>query len=359
MKYSFWLSNVSGMTRGKIFRMLESIPSAAEIFGATEKMLWDVPGITAQDVTELLRSRNSCNPEEELAKLSEQGISFVSFEQDTYPQKLRGIFDPPYSLYYRGTLPDEHACSVAIVGARGRSVYGMELAQKLAEELAKHQISVISGMARGIDADAHNGALRAGGRTYAVLGCGADICYPRENRYLYDKIPECGGILSEYPVGTRPIARLFPSRNRIISGLSDCVVIVEAREKSGSLITADFALEQGRNVYAVPGRVTDSLSSGCNMLIRQGAGVLTGIDDFLREITDFAPENEVQLDFRKNLLEKDERMVYSLLDFCPTPVGTLLEKTSFQLMELLEILEGMEQKGVIREVYPNYYAHTI
>jgi DNA processing protein len=235
----------------------------------------------------------------------------------------------------------------------------MEVAEKLAEALAAKQIAVISGMALGIDGDAHKGALAAGGCTYAVLGCGVDYCYPKEHKYLYDRIPEKGGVLSEYPVGTAPLARLFPSRNRIISGLSDCVVVVEARERSGSLITADFALEQGKDVYAVPGRLTDSLSFGCNSLIRQGAGLMLSIDDFIKEITGSSAGNSFQLDFRKNLLEKDEQLVYSLLDFVPTAVGTLLEKTSFQLLELLEILEGMENKGLIREVAPNYYAHTL
>jgi DNA processing protein len=359
MKYSYWLSNVPGMTRGKIFRLLESIPSAADIYGASEKSLRAVDGLSEKDIAAILQSRKEWNPDEEFLKLEEQGISFVSYEQEDYPIRLRNIFDPPYSLYYRGALPNEHARSVAIVGARGRSAYGMEVAQALAEALAREHIAVISGMALGIDGDAHRGALAADGCTYAVLGCGVDRCYPKEHNYLYDRIPAKGGVLSEYPVGTAPLPRLFPARNRIISGLADCVVVVEAREKSGSLITADFAMEQGKDVYAVPGRVTDNLSRGCNALIRQGAGILWDMEDFVRELSGSSAGISFQLDFRKNLLEKDEQLVYSLLDFVPTAVGTLLEKTSFRLTELLELLEGMENKGVIREVAPNYYAHTL
>jgi DNA processing protein len=359
MKYSYWLATVPGMTKGKIFRLLDQIPSSAEVYEASEQVLKKMDGLTERDVAEIRKSQKERSPEEELLRLSEQGISFVSYEQENYPMRLRNIFDPPFSIYYRGALPKEQQYAVAIVGARGRSAYGMELAQSLAQALARQKISVISGMALGIDGDAHKGAIAAGGCTYAVLGCGVDHCYPKEHKYLYDCIPQKGGVLSEYPPGTAPAARLFPSRNRIISGLSDCVVVVEAREKSGSLITADFAMEQGKDVYAVPGRVTDGLSRGCNSLIRQGAGIFLGIDDFLKEISGTSPEISVQLDFRKNLLEKDERLVYSLLDFVPTAVGTLLEKTSFQLLELLEILEGMEKKGVIREVAPNYYVHTI
>jgi DNA processing protein len=359
MKYSYWLANIPGISRGKIFRILERIPSAEDIFTASGEALSDIGGITQADVGQILESRRHWNPEEQFLKLAEDGISFVSFEQEAYPAKLRHIFDPPYCLYYRGSLPPQDRYSVAIVGARGRSAYGMELAQKLAETLAREQIVVISGLARGIDGDAHRGALKGEGDTYAVLGCGVDRCYPAEHRYLYDSLLSRGGILSEYPPGTAPAAHFFPARNRIISGLCDCVVVIEAREKSGSLITADYAMEQGRDVYALPGRVTDSLSRGCNALIRQGAGIFLGIEDFMKELSVFVPGNAAQLDFRKNLLEKDESLVYSLLDFSPTAVGTLLERTSFQLLELLELLESMEQKGVIRECSPNYYVLTL
>ena len=359
MKYSYWLANIPGITRGKIFQILEQVPSAREVYEEPLRVLKKVQGLTEEDAKHIVCSKNTWNPEEEYARLTEKGLSFVSFEQREYPQKLRNIFDPPYCLYYRGQLPDEKAYAVAIVGARGRSPYGMEVAQTLAEALAKKNIPVISGMARGIDGDAHKGALKGNGRTYAVLGCGADCCYPPEHKYLYEQIPVSGGVISEYPVGTAPLPRLFPARNRIISGLSNCVVVIEAREKSGSLITADYAMEQGRDVYVLPGRVTDSLSRGCNALIRQGAGIFLGIDDFIKEISLSASDSSAQMDFRKNLLEKDESLVYSLLDFCPTAVGTLLDRTSFPLLELLEILESMERKGLVREIAPNYYVHTI
>jgi DNA processing protein len=359
MKYSYWLSNVRGMTRVKIFQLLETFAGAAEVYEASEKALKSVPFLTEEDVAQILDSKKCWNPEARFFALAEKGISFVSFEQEEYPVRLRNIFDPPYCLYYKGTLPQPDIFSVAIVGARGRTAYGKEVAGRLAEALSGEGVSVISGMARGIDSDAHAGALKGKGATYAVLGCGVDLCYPRENRSLYETIPDRGCILSEYPPGTAPLPRYFPARNRIISGLSDCVVVIEAREKSGSLITADFAMEQGKDVYALPGRVTDDLSRGCNALIRQGAGIFLSVEDFMKELSLSRPGNAAQLDFRKNLLEKDESLVYSLLDFCPTAVGTLLEKTSFPLLELLEILEGMEQKGVIREITPNYYVHTL
>lgn len=359
MKYSHWLANIPGITSGKIFAILEAFSSAAELYESPKHMLDKVKGLTEEDISNIWMSRQQNNPDESYAKLMEQGISFVSYEHKDYPEKLRHIFNPPYCLYYKGKLPSRSKYAVAIVGARGRSPYGMEVARNLAGALAKAEIDVISGMARGIDKDAHCGALNENGTTYAVLGCGVDYCYPSENRYLYERIPQMGGVISEYPVGTAPLPRLFPARNRIISGLSDCVVVIEAKEKSGSLITADFAMEQGKDVYALPGRITDPLSKGCNSLIRQGAGVFLGIDEFVKEISQYLGSNYLQMDFRKNLLEKDESLVYSLLDFCPTAVGTLLDRTSFPLLELLEILERMVQKGVIREISPNYYAHTL
>ena len=358
MKYSYWLSNIRGISHGKIFHLLETFSCAEEIYMEKTSAIEKLNILTEKDIKCLEESRLCWNLDEQFISLAEKGISFISFEQEDYPGKLRQIANPPYSLYYKGRLPDEEKRAVAIVGARGRSSYGMTVANELAKQLAIQNVSVISGMAKGIDGDAHKGALDGGGATYAVLGCGVDVCYPREHRYLYDRIPDIGGVISEYPVGTEPVARLFPARNRIISALSDCVVIIEAREKSGSLITADFAMEQGKDVYALPGRVTDSLSRGCNHLIQQGAGIFLGIDDFMKEISLASNGNDIQIDFRKNLLEKDESLVYSLLDFCPVSIGTLLDKTQYQLLELLEILKRLEDKGFIREISPNYYVYS-
>lgn len=359
MKYAFWLSNVPGMTGRKIHRLLECCTTAKEIYGLPESQLFQIEGITQLEAESLVESRRNWNLDKNWNNLWEQGISFVSIEQKEYPQRLRNILNPPYSLYYRGKLPDPDKKSVAIVGARGRSQYGSQAASRLAGELAKNKIEVISGLARGIDADAHSGALEADGGTYAVLGCGADICYPRQNRYLYDKICETGGIISEYPIKSAALAWHFPERNRIISGLSDVVVVVEARKKSGSLITADYAMEQGKDVFALPGRIFDPLSEGCNLLISQGAGIISNISEFVCQLVDTGDFLFQQIDFKKNLLEKDELLVYSLLDFAPTGIGTLIEKSGLSLMELLAVLERTEQKGFIKEMIPNYYVRCI
>lgn len=357
--YAYWLANISGMTSARIEAVRQVCGSAQELYGMGEERLRKIQGIAAKDVENILHSKKIWNIEREWISLQERGIGFVSKEDERYPQKLINIRNPPYALYYLGKLPNENRKRVAIVGARTRSAYGSQLADKLAGTLAKAGVDVISGMARGIDADGHKGALDAGGETYAVLGCGVDICYPRSNRYLYEQIPQQGGILSEFPLGTAPLSSLFPQRNRIISGLSDYVVVVEARLKSGSLITADYAMEQGREIYAFPGRVTDVLSQGCNRMIQQGAGVITSVEDFLMELKLETANFDGQLDFRKNLLEKDELLVYALLDFYPVGLGTLTERSPYGLSEVLDILDRLENKGFARETIPNYYIRTI
>lgn len=359
MKYSYWLSNIPGIGNGKIRCLLSECKTAEEIYGASYDRLSGITGITKQDVETICESINTWNLDEEWMKLMETGVGFVSFEQENYPRHLKHIYDAPYGLYYIGHLPEEEQKSVAIVGARGRSAYGSEIASFLAKTLSNHGVQVISGLAKGIDTDAHQGALEGGTATFAVLGCGIDVCYPRSNRYLYEKIIQNGGIISEYPIGTSPRANFFPARNRIISGLSDCVVVVEAREKSGSLITADFAMEQGKDVYAIPGRITDSLSQGCNHLIKQGAGLIHSVEDFLADLDILTKNDAIQMNFCQKLLEKDESLVYSVTDFQPIDLESLLDKTGISLCDLLEILHKLESLGLIKEVFVNHYVRTI
>lgn len=211
-------------------------------------------------------------------------IRVLGRQDREYPQRLREIPGAPKALYVLGRVPEEHIPTVAVIGARDCSEYGKYVASCLGGALGRSGIQVISGMARGIDGIGQEAALDAGGSSFAVLGSGVDICYPAGNRRLYEKLKRGGGILSEYPPGTPPIPRHFPPRNRIVSGLSDALVVVEAREKSGTLITVDMALEQGREVYVVPGRVTDPLSSGCNRLLKLGAGFLLDQEEFIEEL---------------------------------------------------------------------------
>ena len=358
MKYSYWLANVPGISVPIIELLYEKADCAEEIYGLSSNMLRRIEGLTEEDVKSICLSKKQWNLDKQWFSLMEQGIGFVSREQSDFPEKLRYIPNAPYALYYVGKLPEQQRKSVAIVGARGRSAYGSEVTRRLAKMLSEHGVQVISGLAKGIDGDAHKGALEGNGDTFAVLGRGADVCYPKEHRYLYEKVIENGGIISEYPPGTPPVSWRFPARNRIISGLSDCVVVIEAKEKSGSLITADFAMEQGRDVYALPGRITDPLSKGCNKLIKQGAGIVESVEDFMQDLDILTETSCVQMDFRKNLLEKDERLVYSLTDFRPISVSTLMERTEISISRLLEILEHLEEIGLIKETFTNYYIRT-
>lgn len=212
------------------------------------------------------------------------GIRMLRLQDEEYPERLREIPHPPKELYVLGEIPKERIPTVAIIGARDCSEYGSYVATVLGAAMGHSGVQVVSGMARGIDGIGQEAALDAGGSTYAVLGCGVDVCYPAKNRPLYEKLQTGGGILSEYPPGTPPLPGYFPARNRIVSGLADAVVVVEAREKSGTLITVDMALEQGREVYVVPGRVTDPLSKGCNRLMKLGAGILLNTEDFVEEL---------------------------------------------------------------------------
>lgn len=285
----------------------------------------------------------------------EQRIRYVRRSDPEYPEKLRVHRGMPAGLYVKGRLPDPERPAVAVVGARRSSSYGNEMARLFAKELARAGVQIISGMAWGIDGKAHEGALEAGGDTFAVFGCGVDVCYPAGHRALYGQLVEKGGVLSEYPPGMAPRPGYFPARNRLISGLSDLVLVVEAREKSGSLITADLALEQGKDVYAVPGRVSDAQSRGCLRLIRQGAGLADQPGALLEALGIAEKRNEEQ---SKILLAKEEDIVYSWIRLQPVSLEELIEKTGFSPERLLPILVGLQLKGCIREIQKNDYIRT-
>lgn len=269
--YQLWLCSFGGTGNKKLCRMAERFGGAREAYFADpaqwRQVLGEKQALRLQQFTETFR------PQEEYEKLREQGIRLVTLSDKDYPERLKEIPDAPYGLFVKGRLPGNEP-AVAVVGARDCSRYGAFVAEKIGEMLGKNGIAVVSGMARGIDGISQMAALKNGGISYGVLGCGVDICYPSQNRALYDRLAAQGGLISSYPPGTPALARNFPPRNRIVSGLADAVVVVEAREKSGTLITVDMALEQGREVYAVPGRITDRLSDGCNRLLRQGAAPL-------------------------------------------------------------------------------------
>ncbi len=281
-KYALFLCSIPGIGVRTRERLLKHFGDAKGIYEGSADELGRV--LSDERLKKLLEARRVWKPDEKYDELIRKGINFVTIEEENYPERLRNIADAPYGVFYIGRLPKEDRLSVAVIGARDCSEYGRYVAAELGRRLGSAGIQVISGMARGIDGISQIAALNAGGSSYAVLGSGADVCYPAQNSHIYDRLMEGGGIISTYPPGTAAMPGNFPPRNRIVSGLSEAIVVIEARIKSGTLITVDMALEQGRDVYAVPGRVTDRLSDGCNSLIRQGAEVFISPEKFIDEI---------------------------------------------------------------------------
>ncbi len=286
----------------------------------------------------------------------EERIRQISSKSAEYPQKLNNYPKMPEILFVKGNLPDAKKPTAAIVGARACSPYGRIQAFRYAKILSSAGVQIISGMAYGIDAEAHKGALEGGTPTYAVLAGGVDICYPSGNRPLYARIlRENGGILSEQPPGMWARNYFFPARNRIISGLADLVLIVEAREKSGSLITAQWALDQGKIVYAVPGPVNEALSMGCHKLIYDGAGIAYSPEILLRELG-FNCENKVKSPEKNDLgLASDLKLVYSCLDLRPKSTDFLIQKTGLPPEKIGSLLLELKLSGLVREIGRHYY----
>lgn len=280
-KYAYFLCSIPTIGGVRAGQLLTRFGSPRAVYEAeTEEWRECVCNSVAEAME---RQKKSGEWEREYEQLEERQIRFVLCGEDGFPRKLAEIPDPPYGIFYRGRLPQEEQPAVAVIGARECSEYGRYVAEELGQYLGKAGIQVISGMARGIDGISQQAALSAGGTSYGVLGCGVDICYPPQNRRLYEELLQKGGLLSSYAPGTKPLPQYFPPRNRIVSGLSDALIVIEARQKSGTLITVDMALEQGRDVYAVPGRLTDRLSDGCNRLLTQGAGVFLSPESFAEE----------------------------------------------------------------------------
>lgn len=283
LKYWVWLTTVEGLTNHSRWLLLEHFHSPEEIYYAETEQIRLVAGMNSAQAA-LLEKKSLQRAEEILSDCAAKDVFVITVQDAAYPSRLREIYNAPLLLYGKGAMPlfDDEA-AVTVVGTRDRTPYGVQVAEELGYELAKQGAIVVSGLAKGIDAAAHRGALRAGGFTAAILGCGVDVVYPAENRRLYEDILATGVLLSEYPPGTRPEGWHFPERNRIMSGLSLATVVVEADRDSGALITARAALEQGRDVFAVPGPIHAPQSRGCNELIRDGAGLVTCGWDILQE----------------------------------------------------------------------------
>lgn len=360
MRYEYWLSHVKGVGPRAMRQLRKYSGSAREVYEMSPKELSNIFGLSPNTAQNIYDSRQDWDLDREYDVLWEKNISFITMGSREYPKRLREIPDPPGWLFYIGSLPEESRYSAAIVGARACSEYAFSSAVKLGKRCADLGVNVISGMARGVDGAGHTGCMENGGKTWAVLGCGVDIVYPPEHYRMYERIiKEGGGIISEYPPGMGSYPRNFPPRNRIISGLSDVVIIVEGREKSGSLITADHALEQGREVYVVPGPMDDIRCMGSNRLIKQGANIILSVDDM---VSDIGLEKAFGGDKPKGfqiVLEKEEEEVYSTLNLCPKGLDEICDDTGLSPKSAAGALFSLIDMGMAEETFDRCYKKTV
>lgn len=354
-EYEYWLQRITPLSGRKKVRLHRHCASGEAIYYIEEAQLQKLTFLTEQDIQSILKAQKEKDIAYQYQELEKKNIRFVPWNSPQYPGKLAVISDPPYALYVKGQLPDAHRYAAAIVGARRCTPYGESNALDYGKNLAAAGIQIISGLAYGIDGSGHRGALLGKGTTFAVLGCGVDICYPRENIGLYADILNQGGVLSEYPPGVPPLAAHFPQRNRIISALADITLVIEAKYQSGSLITADMALEQGKDVFALPGPVNSSFSQGCNQLIKQGAGVLLSPELLLEELNFEIKKFYKKSNKNKKMLESPENMVYSRLCLNPKSIHDLVAETSLPANKVVEYLVSLELQGYIREISKNHY----
>lgn len=357
--YTLWIHNIKGIGKKRIDILLDYYGAAKKVFHTPGNELQDFLEnqtlFSKENITRLLESRNIEKVIQYRDKLLKAGIHFISPNDEEYPDKLKSIYYAPGIIYYKGNIPDQNQVKIAMVGARNCTPYGKRIATMFAKELALHNVVVVSGMARGIDTAAHLGALEGGGSTVAVLGCGVNVCYPKENRNLMNQIINQGAVMSEIPVDAAPIAGNFPLRNRIISGLCDGVLIIEAANKSGSLITMDFALEQGRDVFAVPGRIMDPACEGSNRLLKMGAKPVTCVEDILEEYPQCLKNDVVYSEGNKTNLEGNEKIIFECITDEPVSVDQLIIKTGLMLNELQLALIKLEIMGLVEKLPRQQY----
>ena len=347
----FWLSGIPGIGPVTVHDLLQIFGTPAEVFCASEKALRET-GLLKEDLLNaLIRSRNERLLQTRFDDMQRKEIHFISFACPEYPEVLRHIYDPPVALYVKGKLPDADEFMMAVVGGRRCSMAGRSAAHSISRGIAFSGISVISGMARGIDSCAHRGCLDGFGRTYAVLGCGVDICYPKENIELYEQIRHSGGLISEFPPGTPPRPWRFPVRNRLIAALSQGILIIEARRKSGSLITVERGLEIGREIFAVPGRINDPLSEGCNLLIRDGAKLVMSHEDIL-DYFSLVSRSFTRQDPPPG---KKAGRVYRSLSLVPCSADDIAARTGLTAREVIMELTDLEVDGLITCLGKNQY----
>lgn len=357
-KYWIWLCSLEKLGNVRSRRLLEFFGHPRDIWEAKPSDLTAVRGIDEAMISLLTNEESKQMAATKVDDLYAYGIKICTLLDDAYPYYLKNIYDPPVALFIRGNLIEDEKY-IAIVGSRRASSYGLGMAETLGFELARAGFTVVSGLARGIDSFAHKGALRAGGRTLAVQGCGVDQVYPPENVSVFHEIVQNGAIVSEYVTGSEPLKYHFPARNRIISGLSMGTIVVEAWEKSGSLITAQFALDQGREVFAVPGNIDSFNSRGTNKLIKEGAKLITEVNDILEEFFGMDKErlkkktaeyNQIQRNTLINECSPEEKQIIECLALEPQHIDNIAIKTGFTMQTINSLLILMELEGIIEQL---------
>jgi DNA processing protein len=359
LKYWIALKSIPGIGNVNFAALVDKFGSLPAIFASPVSHLKEISGISKETATAIASFKDWDKVKEELELIKKNDVNIITYQDDLYPQKLLNIYDRPPFIYVRGSL-NKDDINIAIVGSRQASTYGKYTTERISRKLAQKGVTVVSGMARGIDSAAHRGAITAHGRTIAILGSGLDVIYPPENKKLFGDIIENGAVISEFPLGTPPRSANFPARNRIISGMSYGVVIVEAGEKSGSLITARLALEQGREVFAVPGSIDSAGSRGTNKLIKQGAKLIENTDDILEEIL---PQIELKTAFKPAFVPNTEKILkehtevsngvdQKIIDFVSSGsihIDDLISSTGLSSADLLSALTRMELEGIVQQ----------
>jgi DNA processing protein len=353
LKYWVWLSSLPGIGSRKFYSLINHFITAENVFNSNKEEL-KRSGIISDDIVNVVINNRSIEKiDKYLKKVKDNCVNVYLSNQEEYPSNLKNIYDPPPILYSLGELRQEDSEAISIVGSRKATDYGLKTAEKLGNELAQYGITVVSGMALGIDAAAHKGAIRGGGRTIAVFACGVTNPYPKSHINLYKDILKNGAVVSEYPLGIHPIPGNFPARNRIISGLSLGTIVVEANVKSGSLITADFALEQGRDVFAVPGNINSPNSIGTNNLIKNGAKLVNSIEDILFELP--GNYNVIETNAKQIELDSAEALIVAALLQSGKSIDQLIVDTGLEIKEILSNAAIMELKGIINCINGIYY----
>jgi DNA processing protein len=354
-----WLAlrSVRGVGNTTFKRLIEALGSPEKVLASGIPELLKVEGVGRSLADNIVRFKPDKKIIDEIDQIERLGISVVTLNNSAYPERLKKIYDPPPILYIKGEIKKEDENAIAIVGARNATTYGRTVTERLSSELVSYGYTIVSGMARGVDTFAHQGAMTAGGRTIAVLGSGIDIIYPPDNRELAGKIAKNGAIISEFQLGTPPERINFPKRNRIISGISAGVLVIEASNDSGSLITANAALEQGREVFAIPGNINSRNSSGTNGLIKKGAKLVENIDDILEELLPQLARREVGMlnkEERCNL-SGEEELICKLILYEPRHIDEITFGSGLPSSRVSTILLGLELKGAVRQLDGNLY----